>query len=337
MGIKIGLLETANSVFLAPMSGVSDAPFRRLAQELGAGLVISEMVASAELVREREDVVLKTRGAGHVFPHVVQLAGREAVWMAEAARIARGYGADVIDINMGCPAKQVTNGASGSALMRDLDHALTLIEATIAAVDCPVTLKMRLGWDDDSLDARELATRAEQAGIAMVTVHGRTRCQFYNGNADWTAIAAVKDAVSVPVIANGDIVTFDDAREALKLSRADGLMIGRGAYGRPWFPGDVAHYIETGASPVPRSVDEHWAIFERHYHDMMDHYGLDVGVRCARKHIGWYLESAAEILPDIDQTRLRTERGRMCRMEAPQDVVSAMRAFLFDADVRSAA
>ncbi len=337
MGIKIGPLETANSVFLAPMSGVSDEPFRRLAHELGAGLVVSEMVASAELVREREDVVLKTRGAGRVFPHVVQLAGREAVWMAEAARIARGYGADIIDINMGCPAKQVTNGASGSALMRDLDHALTLIEATISAVDCPVTLKMRLGWDDDSLNARELAVRAEQAGISMITVHGRTRCQFYNGNADWTAIAAVKDAVSVPVIANGDIVTFDDAREALKLSRADGLMIGRGAYGRPWFPGDVARHMQSGTTPAPREIEEQWSIFERHYNDMMEHYGEHVGVRCARKHIGWYLESAAEVLADIEETRLRMERGRMCRMESPAEVLGAMRTFFFDAEVRRAA
>ncbi len=337
MGIQIGPLKTANAVFLAPMSGVTDEPFRRLAHELGAGLVVSEMVASGELVRNRHDVVLKTRGAGEVFPHVVQLAGREAVWMAEGARIARDLGADIIDINMGCPAKQVTNGASGSALMRDLDHALTLIDATVAAVDCPVTLKMRLGWDDNSRNARELAVRAEQAGIMMITVHGRTRCQFYNGDADWNAVAEVKQAVSVPVIVNGDITSAEDVETALALSRADGVMIGRGAYGRPWFPGDVARFAETGEMPAPRSLEEQWSVFSRHYEAMLSHYGSELGIRCARKHIGWYLERAAEQIPEMTAEQVRNARGHICRMTDASAVLSAMKGFYADRDFRKAA
>ncbi|MFN5485587.1 MAG: tRNA dihydrouridine synthase DusB, partial [Bradyrhizobium sp.] len=251
--MKIGDIAVANRVLLAPMSGITDAPFRRLAATLGAGLVVSEMTASDDLVNGKPMSKLRCEAAG-IGTHVVQLAGCQAHWMAEGARIAEDAGADIIDINMGCPARHVTGGQSGSALMRDLDHAVTLIDATIAAVKVPVTLKMRLGWDDRSLNSPELARRAEASGVQMITVHGRTRCQFYKGEANWNAVRAVKDAVSVPVVVNGDITSFHKAVGALQMSGADAVMIGRGAQGQPWLPGQIGRRLETGVAETAPSL-----------------------------------------------------------------------------------
>jgi tRNA-dihydrouridine synthase B len=291
--LKIGEIRVANRVLLAPMSGVTDAPFRRLTAALGAGLVVSEMTASNDLVNARPMSLLRCEATG-IGPHVVQLAGCEARWMAEGARIAEASGAEIIDINMGCPARHVTGGQSGSALMRDLDHAVKLIEATIAAVRVPVTLKMRLGWDDRSLNAPELAHRAEAAGVQMISVHGRTRCQFYKGEADWGAVRAVKQAIGIPLVVNGDITSFETAMTALEMSGADAVMIGRGAQGQPWLPGQIGRRIETGIVESAPSLTEQLGYVRALYDEVCSHYGLRIGLRHARKHLGWALEIAAQ-------------------------------------------
>jgi nifR3 family TIM-barrel protein len=313
--LRIGAVTVPNRVILAPMSGITDTPFRRLAERLGTGLVVSEMTACAGLATGQREARVRSEGQG-VGINVVQLAGCEAHWMAEGARIVEAQGAQIVDINMGCPSKQVTNGASGSALMRDLDHALSLIEATVGAVKVPVTLKMRLGWDHASINAPELARRAQDAGVQMITVHGRTRCQFYTGSADWSAVRAVKQAVTVPVVVNGDIKSFDDATDALENSGADAVMVGRAAQGRPWFPGQIAAYLATGKRGQTPHLFEQLTLIDMLYEEMIAHHGATIGRRHARKHLGWALDAAAAsagVSPEL----LKIHRSRVLTAEEP--------------------
>ncbi|RZJ00601.1 MAG: tRNA dihydrouridine synthase DusB [Brevundimonas sp.] len=320
-GLQIGDVWVPGRVLTAPMTGITDLPFRRLASRLGAVYVATEMVAAAELARARPDVVRRA-AVGEGLPlTVIQLVGRDPKAMAQGARMAEQAGADIVDLNFGCPAKEVTGAACGSALMRTPDLACRLIEAAVGATTRPVTVKMRLGWDDASRNAPEIARRAEALGVKAVTVHGRTRQQFYTGQADWAAVSEVKSAVGVPVIVNGDILTVEDARTALSQSGADALMLGRGVYGRPWLAAHLERALADGTVLIEPDRDERLAIVVEHLRASVAFYGLPLGLKMFRKHLGWYIEQAPW---PTDPAERRAAKGRLCRLERPEEVEAAL-------------